>query len=282
MGILFNTISTIFNYIFYMKKFFIPLFLITVGTTCMMAQMGVQTSNPQGVFHIDSAKDNTVTGAPTNAQLANDVLVTPTGTVGIGTNPRTKLEVFGSIGMVGGTFPTTTNLAAIGWNIIEGGVGFNEYVNYRGTGNGGHRFYSLTSGTPTLANSLSYLNINGQWSAAEFNPTSDIRLKRNIKPVENGLDVILKLRPVSYEKKNNLESTEYNTKEIGFIAQEIRKVLPDVVKEADDADKLLSVNYDSLVPVLAKAIQELNKKVDELSIKVQKLESENSALKQQR
>lgn len=263
-----------------MKQFFTPLFLLAIGICSpLVAQMGVQTSNPQGVFHIDALKDNPVTGAPAPAQLANDVLVTSTGAVGIGAAPRTKLEVFGPVGLVGGTFPNTTNLAAIGWNIIESGVGFNEYVNYRGTGNGGHRFYSLTSGTPTLSNSLSYLNINGQWSAAEFNPTSDIRLKRNIKPVESGLDVILKLRPVSYEKKTNLESTEYNTKEIGFIAQEIRKVIPDVVKEANDADKLLSVNYNSLVPVLTKAIQELNAKVDELTAKVQKLESENTELK---
>lgn len=262
-----------------MKKIFIPLLLLAIGQNFLKAQVGIFTQNPQGVFHIDAARDNPATGTPTNTQLVNDVVVTPTGTVGIGTNPRTKLEVFGTLGMVGGTFPTTTNLAAIGWNIIEGGVGFNEYVNYRGTGNGGHRFYSLTSGTPSLANSLSYLNINGEWSAAAFNPTSDIRLKRNIKPVENGLDTVLKLRPVSYEKKNNLESTEYNTKEIGFIAQEIRKVIPDVVKEANDADKLLSVNYDSLVPVLAKAIQELNNKVDELNSKLQKLEAENTSLK---
>ncbi len=265
-----------------MKKIFVPLLLMAIGNISLTAQIGVQTSNPQGVFNIDSAKDNPATGSPTSTQLSNDVIVTSTGNVGIGTPPRTKLEVFGAIGTVGGPFPNTTNLGAIGWNSIQPGVGFSEYVNYRGTGNGGHRFYSLTSGAPTLANSLSFLDINGNWSAASFTPTSDSRLKRNIKPVKNGLEIVSKLNPVSYEKKNNLESTEYNTKEIGFIAQEIRTVLPDIVKETNDTDKLLSVNYDSLIPVLTKAIQELNSKVDELTSKIQKLESENSELRKQK
>jgi len=265
-----------------MKKIILSTLLLALGSTQFTAQVGVQTSNPQGVFNIDAAKDNPATGAPTIAQLTNDVIVTSIGSVGIGTAPRTKLEVFGVIGSTGGLFPNTTNMGAFGWNAIQQGIGFNEYVNYRGTGNGGHRFYSLTSGTPTLANSISFLDINGAWSATSFNPTSDARLKRNIKPVKNGLETVLQLNPVSYEKRINLESTEYNTKEIGFIAQEIRKVLPDVVKESKDPGNLLSVNYDSLVPVLAKAIQELNSKVDALNSKIQKLESENSELKKQK
>lgn len=253
------------------------------GGNTTIINNNVTASNGLNASGNDVKLGGTLSEATNIANAGNNLTVTGTGFVGIGAAaPRVRLEVTGIIGISTGTFPTTTNLGAFGWNVIQPGVGFNEYVNYRGTGNGGHRFYSLTSGTPTLANSLSFLDINGNWSAASFTPTSDIRLKRNIKPVENGLETILKLNPVSYEKKNSLESKEYNTKEIGFIAQEIRKVLPDVVKETDDADKLLSVNYDSLVPVLAKAIQELNTKVNELTSKVQKLESENSELKKKK
>ncbi|MCS3531834.1 tail fiber domain-containing protein [Chryseobacterium sp. JUb7] len=253
------------------------------GGNTTIINNNVTASNGLNASGNDVKLGGTLSEATNIANAGNNLTVTGTGFVGIGAAaPRVRLEVTGIIGISTGTFPTTTNLGAFGWNVIQPGVGFNEYVNYRGTGNGGHRFYSLTSGTPTLANSLSFLDINGNWSAASFTPTSDIRLKRNIKPVENGLETILKLNPVSYEKKNSLESKEYNTKEIGFIAQEIRKILPDVVKETDDADKLLSVNYDSLVPVLTKAIQELNTKVNELTSKVQKLESENSELKKQK
>ncbi|RKT01656.1 hypothetical protein [Chryseobacterium defluvii] len=58
------------------------------------AQVGINTSNPQTSFHIDGAKDNPTSGAPTAAQQANDFSVTNTGQVGIGTTaPTEKLDV---------------------------------------------------------------------------------------------------------------------------------------------------------------------------------------------
>lgn len=64
------------------------------------AQIGVYTSNPQNVFHIDGNKDNSVAGNPTSVQQANDFIVTNTGTVGIGTVvPNSTLQVNGSVSM---------------------------------------------------------------------------------------------------------------------------------------------------------------------------------------
>lgn len=61
------------------------------------AQVGINTANPQGVFHIDGAKDNPLTGAPSAVQQLNDVVVTSTGNVGIGTTtPTRKLEIVSS------------------------------------------------------------------------------------------------------------------------------------------------------------------------------------------
>jgi len=58
------------------------------------AQVGVNTSNPQGVFNIDAAKDNAATGVPTAAQQANDLVVTATGYVGVGTaNPLSNIHI---------------------------------------------------------------------------------------------------------------------------------------------------------------------------------------------
>ncbi|PQA56958.1 tail fiber domain-containing protein [Siphonobacter curvatus] len=95
--------------------------------------------------------------------------------------------------------------------------------------------------------------------------TSDARLKRNIKAVDNGLSLVSQLKPVSYEKKSSVASQDYNRSEIGFIAQDLQKVLPMLVEEGNDADKTLSVDYNSLIPVLTKAIQELNAKVEALT-----------------
>lgn len=49
------------------------------------SQVGINTSNPRGVFHVDGSKDNVDTGNPTAAQQSNDFIVTSSGNVGIGT-----------------------------------------------------------------------------------------------------------------------------------------------------------------------------------------------------
>ncbi|MFP3534818.1 tail fiber domain-containing protein, partial [Burkholderia sp. SIMBA_042] len=63
------------------------------------------------------------------------------------------------------------------------------------------------------------------------------------------------LRPVQYEKKNSIESNEYNRHEIGFVAQEVAKVIPSIVTKGVDADKTLAVSYTEIIPILTKAIQ---------------------------
>jgi endo-1,4-beta-mannosidase len=84
----------------------------------------------------------------------------------------------------------------------------------------------------------------------------------------------MKLNPVVYDKKKTLTSEEYLYKENGFIAQELQLIIPNAVIEGNDENKLLSINYISLIPVLTKAIQELNKVNEEQQkiIKQQKIE----------
>lgn len=65
-----------------------------VITSLIKAQVGINTTHPLGTFHVDGANDNSAT--PTVAQQANDFIVTPTGTTGIGiTNldPSAKLQI---------------------------------------------------------------------------------------------------------------------------------------------------------------------------------------------
>lgn len=57
------------------------------------AQVGINTSNPQTIFHVDGAKDNSTSGAPSSAQIANDVAITSAGDIGIGTlTPAVKID----------------------------------------------------------------------------------------------------------------------------------------------------------------------------------------------
>lgn len=72
----------------------ITMFTALLFSASAFSQVGINTGNPQGVFNIDAAKDNPLTGTPSLAQQANDVIVTSSGNVGIGTSaPDTKMDI---------------------------------------------------------------------------------------------------------------------------------------------------------------------------------------------
>ncbi|WP_343643811.1 hypothetical protein [Chryseobacterium sp.] len=79
------------------KNFILRLGLGMISTNAF-SQIGVNTSNPHGAFHVDGAKDNSAAGNPSAAQQANDFVVTPEGNVGFGTiSPSNRLDVNGIV-----------------------------------------------------------------------------------------------------------------------------------------------------------------------------------------
>ena len=91
---------------------------------------------------------------------------------------------------------------------------------------------------------------------------SDRKLKTNIKDIKYGLKDVLKLRGVDFDWKEKRDGVH----DIGVIAQEVKKVIPEVVQEVKDLveDTYLSVDYAKLVPVLIEAIKELKEEIDGL------------------
>lgn len=87
---------------------------------------------------------------------------------------------------------------------------------------------------------------------------SDEKLKDNIEDISYGLDTILSLRPVTYDFK---DSTYGSGEQLGFIAQELESILPQVVTSGPNYK---SVNYGLITPVLTKAIQELDIKISDI------------------
>ncbi|EJL70817.1 hypothetical protein [Chryseobacterium populi] len=64
-------------------------------STITLAQVGINTPNPQGTFHVDGSKNNPQSGLPSQAQLNDDFIVAKTGNVGLGTiSPSVKLDIF--------------------------------------------------------------------------------------------------------------------------------------------------------------------------------------------
>jgi hypothetical protein len=113
------------------------------------------------------------------------------------------------------------------------------------------------SNTIQLGNaSIASVVTSGKIQSSGILLTSDQRLIQKSKPIENGLSTILNLNPVQVEQKSSLAPLSFTKSGNGFIAQEIQKVLPMLVTEGADKDRLLSVDYNSLIPLLTKAIQE--------------------------
>lgn len=86
---------------------------------------------------------------------------------------------------------------------------------------------------------------------------SSLRYKKDVVTIENGLDKVLKMRGVTYVKKDN------DVKEVGVIAEEISEILPDLVKYNTDG-QVDSVSYGRITAVLIEAIKEQQKQIEEL------------------
>ena len=90
--------------------------------------------------------------------------------------------------------------------------------------------------------------------------SSDARLKKNIENISYGLDTVMGLRPVLYNWNSETDGT---TKSLGFIAQEVEVLVPKLI--LTDDDNMKSLNSIGMVPILTKAIQEMNLNLDAIA-----------------
>jgi len=95
--------------------------------------------------------------------------------------------------------------------------------------------------------------------------TSDQRLKDNVKPIDDPLSKVLSISGNTYNwnEKSNKEGND-----VGVIAQEVEKILPEAVITRDNG--YLAVDYHKIVPLLIEAIKELSQKVSDLENKLNK------------
>ena len=108
-----------------------------------------------------------------------------------------------------------------------------------------------TASVRTTATAFSFNPSSGNLTVGgNINSGSDITLKKNVKVVENALDIVNRLEGVRFDWKST------NQPSIGVIAQELEKVLPELV--ATNEEGLKSVNYDGIIGVLIQAIKELS------------------------
>lgn len=233
-----------------------------------------------------TGQSNTADG---NSALENNTTGSSNTAIGAG---GLKSNVTGSnntaVGLGALTFSNTNNNTAMGTNSLKNTTGYsntslgNAAGEINTTGNENTAIgATATFGADNLSNATAIgfgaiaaasnsirlgntavTSIGGQvaWSTL-----SDSRIKKNIVNSTYGLATVLKLRPVEYNLTSN------DLKQVGFIAQEVQKLVPEVItgKEGDlSKGEILGITYSNLVPVLTKAIQEQQKQIEDQNSKI--------------
>lgn len=212
------------------------------------------------------------------------------GNVGIGTTaPLARLEVSGGINLTGATSGASYGVALstttqnFDYTNASGTYKVNHYgmtvapfpgsaaTYLSGYGElalftlGANRLHITNGGNVGIGTAApAYkLDVNG---TARINgvvhPVSDIRLKEKIEPVTHALAAVKKMRGVSYEWKD--KSNGRDGRDLGLIAQEVEKIVPDLVRTANDKQHMKSMNYDGFTALFVEAFKELDAKIEAL------------------
>lgn len=201
--------------------------------------------------------------------------------------------VFGAI-QVPASYPSGLFAYNVGGSFRAIGPGFSNvgglFQGYGGSNvnYGIHTSVSTTPGSFSTA-ILAYAPAEPNHFAAHFTgdvymngvtvSTSDENLKENVAPLDNALDVINSLNPVSFEFKQTGIYDRMNMPEgnrFGLIAQEVQPILPELVRpgvypaaydslgnETDAAIDFLTMDYESLIPIIIKGMQEQQAQINE-------------------
>ena len=169
------------------------------------------------------------------------------GTIGFSTAPS------GTINTVATFNPVSLYIAS------NGNVGIvNESPSEKLHVDGNARFTGVTAGT--FSNNLN-ITSTGVLTTA----TSDAKYKYNIRPLNYGLETLLQLNPV------NFQWIEGEEEDLGFIAQDVAEIIPEAVNTNWNSDLLF--RYESLIPILTKAIQEQQALIKALEQRIINLEN---------
>ena len=214
------------------------------GAMTVTAGTGLSGGGQVGTANQTGASSVTLTNADkgSSQNIFKNIAVSGQSTVVADTNNDTLTLVAGT------NITITTNAATDSITINASEVDTLATVTGRG---------ATTSTNSTFSGGInlssSDITNGGTITATDFNTTSDMRLKDNITAVQNPLDILAAISGVQFNWKSNGKEA------VGVLAQEIEKVLPQIVNT--NADGYKAVSYDSLIPILIEAIKELAAKV---------------------
>jgi hypothetical protein len=206
----------------------------------------------------------TVSGAIAIGKNTASAFAQGINSIAIGTNAGNAIGLSeGTIAIGAGAGPTVAH-------------GINDtYIGFGANGAGLTGFNIANPNQIVLGNTSTDVFIGRDAYANSFYATSDYRMKQNIKKLDNSY-VLDNLRPVSYF------NTKSQSHDIGFIAHEVQKEIPLVVCGEKDGEKMQSINYNGLIPILVKELNEQKQEnaenkgmIERLVKRVHAMEQEN-------
>jgi len=105
-------------------------------------------------------------------------------------------------------------------------------------------------------------------SGTTYNTTSDRRLKDNIEPISDAIDKLMDMKPVTHTWIDKPNEPQVH----GFIAQEMKEIIPEAVYGQPDGDEMMSMDYGRITPVVVAALQDALNEIKELKTRINKLE----------
>lgn len=249
---------------------------ITIGTSLITATGGILTANISGNANtvnngvyttgsyanpswITSIANTKITGVLTSSQLAN------TGaSAGVYTNTSLTVGADGRITAVANGAPSGVSSITGTTNQVTANTGTGDVLlslpqNIHTSAN--VQFRSM--GVGTTADTANTGSIRATNNITSY--YSDERLKTRKGNIPDALKKVLELNGFYYEANDLAVSLGYTKKqEVGLSAQEVQKVLPEIIAPAPVDDKYLTIHYERLIPLLVEAIKELSAEVEKL------------------
>jgi Chaperone of endosialidase len=265
-------------------------------------------STPNAKLHVKGV-GSTPTITPISSQvysaISAEAIPTSTGNevfsvYGYATN--STLSNAGLLGLSGNT--AILNHGVLGMSVFDG-AGDNFGVKGVGTNMGTGAAFGVLGSAYGNASARALYGVYGE--ALSFGPAikyagyfdgdvtvtgtvtsaSDYKLKNNLSKITNGLGVVMKLSPYTYQFEKVLGMNLPEGNHHGFIAQDIQSILPELVSKAihpakydpiskaktSEQVEFLSVNYIELIPYLVKAIQEQQIQIEALKNEIERLRS---------
>ncbi|TLX25424.1 tail fiber domain-containing protein [Chryseobacterium indologenes] len=278
------------NSIFLQKNYSAMFILCLFGTVSMSSSMysqagkiGINTVNPKATLDINAKTDGSSQAEGLLIpRLTGDQIQTMTSNIQPGTEslmiyataaPASPTSKVSKITQPGYYFWNGNNWESVGINsnIYTADGSITTPLAARNVDlNGKNLVFSGNGsvGIGTVPSASAKLDVAGTIKASAIDYNSDERLKQNITDIESSEGSLLKLRPVTYfwneagKKKGGNAQLQY-----GLIAQEVEKFLPNIV--STDHEGYKSVNYNELIPLLLKTVQEQDKKIGELQREMQ-------------